>query len=71
MALTPTEIEAKIAALEDRIGLLFQTTDNLESLVQQGEERWFRWAQELREALRVINRQMDRVRRTLPARLDR
>ena len=58
MALTPTETEAKIAALEDRVSLLFQATDSLESQFEQDEQLWSQWATELREALAVIGRQI-------------
>ena len=70
MALTPTEIEAKIATLEDRISLLFQATEKLESQLERGEERWFWWAKELRAALAIINGQLERVRNNLLAKFE-
>ncbi len=66
MALTQDEMEAKIAALEDRISLLFQTTDTLESRFNWGLARWIGWATELRLALTVINSQIEHVGDKLP-----
>ncbi len=66
MALTGDEAEAKIAALEDRISLLFQTTDALESRFDWAVSRWIGWATELRLALTVISNQIEHVCNKLP-----
>lgn len=66
MALTQSEVEAKLAALEERISFLTQVTDTLEWRFDQGVERWDRWVAELRDALTRITRQLDRVRKHIP-----
>ena len=64
MALTRGEMEAKLAALEDRIGLLSQTVDNLENrLIQKGQE-WSDWSLLLHVLTEVIDRQLERERGT-------
>jgi hypothetical protein len=61
-------VEAKLAALEDRISLLAQVTDNLELRFDEGADRWDQWVGETRNALVGIRRQLDRLRAQLPPR---
>ena len=65
MSLTKTEMEAKIADLEDRVSLLSETTDSLEGRLQDGIERWAHCAAEVRGALGSFSRQLERLRRKL------
>ncbi len=66
MALTKEEMEAKIAALEDRITFLSQTTDSLEWRFEHGVERWVAWASDLQMALRTVSKQIDHLRQKVP-----
>lgn len=66
MALTKEEMEAKIAALEDRISFLSQVTDSLEWRFEHGVERWTLWAADLRMALRALSKQIDHIRQKVP-----
>jgi hypothetical protein len=66
MVLTKDEVEAKLAALEDRISLLARVTDNLELRFDDGAERWDAWASETRNAIVCLRRQLDHLREQLP-----
>ena len=61
MALTKKEMEAKLAALEERIDLVSRFTETLEGQFQSEAERWRRWEEELRKAASVISRQLARL----------
>ena len=62
MTWTNSEIEAKLAALEDRISFLFQTTDTLEIRFERWTEMWEVWAVELQGALATVEKQISRTR---------
>ena len=62
MALTRQEMEAKLAALEDRVSLLSQVVDNLEDRFQLKMEQWTDWLIVHRNLLEVMDREMTRVR---------
>ena len=62
MPLTRNEMEAKLAALEDRVALLFQVVDTLEDQLQLKMERWPDWLSVHRNLLEVMDREMTRVR---------
>jgi hypothetical protein len=66
MVLTKDEVEAKLAALEDRISLLARVTDNLELRFDEGAERWDEWVSETRNAIVCLRRQLDHLREQLP-----
>ena len=66
MAWTHSEIEAKLAALEDRITFLFQNTDSLELRFEQWTEMWESWAVELQTALAGVEKQISRIRNAPP-----
>lgn len=66
MPLTKAEMEAKLAALEDRISLLSQTVDSLENRFEQGVEQWTDWALTARSALAGICKRIDQIHRKLP-----
>lgn len=61
MALTRGEMEAKLAALEDRVTLLSQVVDTLESRLDRKEEMWTDWAFILRAASAVVEGEMRRA----------
>jgi hypothetical protein len=61
MMLTTEEMEAKLAAIEDRVALLCQVVDRLERRVEWKEEIWADWAIILRAASAVIEREMRQV----------
>ena len=61
MALTTEEMEAKLAALEDRVALLGQVVDRLERRLDRKEEMWADWALILRAASAVIEGEMRRA----------
>jgi len=54
MVLTTEEMEAKMAALEDRVALLCQVVDRLERRMDRKEELWADWALIVRAASAVI-----------------
>jgi hypothetical protein len=58
MTLTTGEMEAKLAALEDRVALLCQVVDRLERRLDRKEEMWADWALILRAASAVIEGEM-------------
>ena len=58
MALTQDQMEAKLAALEDRVSLLSQVVDTLENRLDREEERWTDWALILRAASAVLEGEM-------------
>lgn len=62
MPLTNQEMEAMLAALEDRVGLLAQTVDTLENRVHQKAEEWSDWSLLLHVLTEVIDRQLERDR---------
>ena len=62
MVLTKNEMEAKLAALEDRIALVARVTDNLELRFDEGAERWDAWVSETRNAIVCLRRQLDHLR---------
>jgi len=62
MVLTKDEVEAKLAALEDRISLLARVTDNLELRFDEGAERWDDWVSETRNAIVCLRRQLNHLR---------
>lgn len=64
MPLTRQEMEAKLAALEDRIALLTQTVDNLENRLHQKAEEWSDWSLLLHAMTEVVDRQVERDRGT-------
>jgi hypothetical protein len=61
MTLTTEEMEAKLAALEDRVALLCQVVDRLERRLDRKEEVWTDWALILRAASAVIEGEMRQV----------
>ncbi len=63
MVLTQGELEAKVAALEDRISFLSQATDSLEWRFEHGIERWTCCAAELQEGLAALSKQVEQIRR--------
>lgn len=62
MALTRQQMEAKLAALEDRVALLSQVVDSLEDRFQLKIEQWTDWLRVHRNLLEVMDREMTRVR---------
>ena len=64
--MTTNEIEAKMAALEERIAFLSEVTDNLEMRFDLGVQRWEDWVADLKAALGVVGKQIDRLRQQLP-----
>jgi hypothetical protein len=54
MALTRDEMEAKLAAMEDRVALLCQVVDRLERRLDRKDEMWADWAIILRATAAVI-----------------
>ena len=62
MALTKQEVEAKLAALEDRVALLTQVVDTLEDRFQLKVEQWTDWLLVHRNLLEVMDRELTRVR---------
>lgn len=62
MPLTRQEMEAKLAALEDRVGLLTKTVDTLENRWDQKGQEWADWSLLLHVLTEVIDRQLDRDR---------
>jgi hypothetical protein len=64
MALTRDEMEAKLAAMEDRLGLLWQFVESLEARVERKEELWTDWVLILRAATTVIESKAARVDNT-------
>ena len=62
MALTRQEMEAKLAAIEDRVGLLTQVVDTLEDRFQLKMEQWTDWLLVHRNLLEVMDREMGRAR---------
>ena len=62
MPLTRNEMEAKLAALEDRVALLSQVVDTLEDRFQLKMEQWTDWLSVHRNLLEVMDREMTRVR---------
>ena len=61
MALTREEMEAKLAAIEDRVALLCQVVDRLERRLDRKEEMWADWAIILRAAAAVIEGELRQV----------
>ena len=61
MALTRQEVEAKLAALEDRVALLTQVVDTLEDRFQLKVEQWTDWLLVHRNLLEVMDRELTRV----------
>ena len=68
MALTQSEMEAKLAALEERIELLRQTSDILERRSFLRFEQWERWTFDLAESLGRLTGQLDHLRHRLSSR---
>ena len=66
MPLTKSEMEAKLAALEDRISVLSQGTDTLETRFEQWETGWNQWAAQLRQTLVAIATRLEHLGKTLP-----
>ena len=66
MPLTNQEMEAKLAALEDRVALLAQTVDTLENRWDQKGQEWADWSLLLHVLTEVIDRQLDRDRGKTP-----
>lgn len=66
MALTRDEMEAKLAAIEDRVGLLTQVVDGLEDRFQLKIEHWTDWLLVHRNLLEVMDREMRRARGEIP-----
>ena len=62
MALTRSEMEAKLAALEDRLALLSQVVDTLEDRFQLKIDQWNDWLLVQRTMLEAMDREMIRVR---------
>jgi len=62
MPLTKQEMEAKLAALEDRVGLLTTTVDTLEDRWDQKGQEWADWSLLLHVLTEVIDRQLERDR---------
>jgi hypothetical protein len=58
MTLTQEEMEAKLAAIEDRVTLLCQVVDRLERRLERKEEMWADWALVLRAASAVVEGEM-------------
>ena len=61
MPLTKQEMEAKLAALEDRIALLGQVVDTLEDRLDQKVKQWTDWSLLLHVLTEVIDRQLQEV----------
>ena len=61
MALTRDEMEAKLAAIEDRVALLSQVVDRLERRLDRKDEMWVDWALILRAASAVIEGEMRQI----------
>ena len=61
MALTKQEMEAKLAALEDRVALLSQAMDKVEDRLDRKKEMWADWAVVLRAASAVVEGEMRRA----------
>ncbi|OFW11108.1 MAG: hypothetical protein A3G20_05240 [Acidobacteria bacterium RIFCSPLOWO2_12_FULL_59_11] len=55
-------MEAKLAALEERIDLLSRFTETLEGQFDSEAERWKRWEEGLSEAVVAIGRRLARFR---------
>ena len=55
-------MEARLAALEDRVGLLMQVVDALEDRFQLKMEQWTDWLLVHRNLLEVMDRDMRRAR---------
>ena len=66
MPLTRNEMEAKLAALEDRVALLSQVVDTLEDRFQLKMEQWTDWLSVHHNLLEVMDREMTRVRGKAP-----
>jgi hypothetical protein len=66
MPLTPSEVEAKLAALEERIAFLNQGSESLEGRFDQAFEHWDRWAEEVGDFLNRITWRLERLRELLP-----
>ncbi len=66
MALSEAEIEAKLAALEERISLVAQATERFERWVEQTTEKWASWATELKASLTTIGMELDHIRKKVP-----
>ena len=66
MPLTKPEMEAKLAALEDRIALLGQVVDTLEDRLDQKVKQWTDWSLLLHVLSEVIDRQLQEVGRKTP-----
>ena len=66
MPLTRSEMEAKLAALEDRVALLSQVVDTLEDRLQLKMEQWTDWLSVHHNLLEVMDREMTRVRGKAP-----
>ncbi|OFV90688.1 MAG: hypothetical protein A3H28_11255 [Acidobacteria bacterium RIFCSPLOWO2_02_FULL_61_28] len=66
MPLTNQEMEAKLAALEDRVGLLTATVDTLETRWDQKGQEWADWSLLLHVLTEVIDRQLERDRGKTP-----
>lgn len=62
MTLTNSEMEAKLAALEDRVSILFQATNAVEWRLEHGLEMWEGWAVELQAAMSAVEKQIVRLR---------
>ena len=62
MPLTKQEMEAKLAALEDRVALLTTTVDTLEDRWDQKGQEWADWSLLLHVLTEVIDRQLERDR---------
>jgi len=58
MTLTKEEMEAKLAAIEDRVALLRQVVDRLERRLDRKDEMLGDWALILRAAAAVIEGEM-------------
>ena len=61
MTLTTEEMEAKLAAIEDRVALLCQVVDTLERRLDRKDEMWADWAIILRAASAVIEGEMRQI----------
>ena len=66
MPLTKQEMEAKLAALEDRVGLLTTTVDTLEDRWDRKGQEWADWSLLLHVLTEVIDRQLYRDRGKTP-----
>ncbi|MGH9785199.1 MAG: hypothetical protein ACRD88_13540 [Terriglobia bacterium] len=62
MVLKRQEMEAKLAAIEDRVALLSQVVDTLEDRFELKMEQWTDWLRVHRTLLEVMDREMTRVR---------